>query len=66
MIDATNLSIIKLFNILLINNNVLFSTNIIIMIILIMINANDTAITILSIIFKNKSIKLKIIRVYKD
>ena len=48
----------------LINNNILFLINIMTIIILIMINADDVARIISSIIFKNKLIKLKIIRVY--
>ena len=66
MIDAINSSIIKLFNVLSIDNNILFSINITIIIVLIIINANDVAITISLINFKNKSIKSKIMRVYKD
>ena len=66
MINATNSSITKLFNISSIDNNILFSTNIITTIVLITINANDVAMTISSIIFKNKSIKLKMMRVYKN
>ena len=66
MIDAANSSITKLFDVLSINNNILFSTNIMIMIVLIITNANDIAMTIALIIFKSKSIKLKIMRVYKD
>ena len=65
MIDAINSSITKLFNVLLIDNNILFSTNIMTTIVLIIINANNVAMTISLIIFKNKLIKLKIIRVYK-
>ena len=66
MIDATNSSIIKLLNVSLINNNILPSTNIMIIIVLITTNADDAAITISSIIFKNKSIKSKMMRVYKN
>ena len=66
MIEITNSSIIKLFNVSLINNNILFSINIMIMIVLITINADDVAMTISSIIFKNKLIKLKMMRVYKN
>ena len=66
MIDAANSSIMKLFDMSSINNNVLSSTNIMTTIVLIMTNADDVAITISSIIFKNKSIKLKMMRVYKD
>ena len=66
MIDAANSSITKLFDVSSINNNILFSTNITTTIVLITTNANDAAMTILSIIFKNKSIKLKMMRVYKN
>ena len=66
MIDAANSSIIKLFNISSIDNNFLFSTNITITIILIIINADDVAIIISLIILKDKLIKLKMMRVYKD
>ena len=57
MIDATNLSIAKLFDVSLINNNISFSTNIMITIVSITTNADDVAITTTSIIFKNKSMK---------
>ena len=50
----------------LINNNILSSTNITIIIVLITTNVNGVAMTISSIIFKNKLIKLKMMRVYKD
>ena len=63
MIDATNSSITKLFNVLSIDNNILLSINIMTTIILIMINANNVAMTTSSIIFKNKLIKLKMMRV---
>ena len=66
MIEITNSSIIKLFNVLSIDNNVLSSTNIMIMIISIMTDASDVAMTISLIIFKNKLIKLKMMRVYKN
>ena len=66
MIETTNSLITKLFNVSLIDNNILFSTNITTTIVLITTNANDVAMTTSSIIFKNKSIKLKIMRVYKD
>ena len=66
MIDATNSSIMKLFNVSSIDNNILSSTNIMITIVLITINANDVAMTTLSTIFKIKSIKLKMMRVYKS
>ena len=66
MIDAANSSITKLFDVLSINNNILFSTNITTTIVLITTDANDVAMTISSIIFKNKSIKSEMMRVYKD
>ena len=50
----------------LINNNNLFSINIMIMIILITTDADNVTITISSIIFKNKLIKSEMMRVYKD
>ena len=66
MIDAADSSIIKLFNVSSTDNNILFSTDIITTIILITINADDAAMTTSSIIFKNKSIKSKMMRAYKD
>ena len=66
MIDATNSSITKLFDVLSIDNNILLSINIMTTIVLIMTNANGVAITISSIIFKNKLIKSKMMRVYKN
>ena len=66
MIDAANSSITKLFNISLINNNILFSTNITTTTVLITTNANDFATTTSSIIFKNKLIKSEMMRAYKD
>ena len=66
MIEITNSSIIKLFNVSLINNNILFSTNIMTTTVSITTDANDVAMTISSIIFKSKSIKLKMMRVYKN
>ena len=66
MIDAADSSIMRLFNMSSINNNILFSTDITTTIILITTNVSDVAMTISSIIFKNKSIKSKIIRVYKN
>ena len=66
MIDVTNSSITKLFDVSSINNNVLSLINITTTIILIILNANDTAMTTLLIILKYKSIKLKIMRVYKS
>ena len=49
-----------------INNNILFSTNITTTIVSITTDADDVVMTISSIIFKNKLINLKIMRVYKD
>ena len=66
MIDAADSSITKLFDASLINNNILFLTNITTTIVLITTDANDVAMTISSIIFKSKLIKLKIMRVYKN
>ena len=66
IINATDSSITKLFNVLSINNNILSSTNITTIIVLITINANDVAMTTSSIIFKNKLIKSKMMRVYKN
>ena len=66
MINAANSSITKLFNILLINNNILFLTNIITTIILIMTNADNVTMMISSIIFKIKLIKSKMMRVYRN
>ena len=56
----------KLFNVSSINNNILFSTNIMTIIVSITTDADDVAIIILLIIFKNKSIKSEMMRVYKD
>ena len=66
MIDATNSSIIKLSDVSLIDNNILSSTNITITIASVTTNADDAAMTTSSIIFKNKSIKSEIMRVYKN
>ena len=66
MIDATNSLIIKLIDMSSIDNNILFSTNITITIISITTNANDFVMTISLIIFKDKLIKSKMMRVYKD
>ena len=66
MIEITNSSITKLFDVFSTNNNILFSTNIMIIIVLITTNASDIAMTISSIIFKSKLIKLKMMRVYKN
>ena len=56
----------KLFNVSSIDNNILFSINITTTIVSIMINVNDVAMTILSIIFKSKLIKSEMMRVYKN
>ena len=66
VIDAADLSIMKLFNVSLIDNNILSSTNITTTIVSITTDANDVAMTTSSIIFKSKSIKSKMMRVYKD
>ena len=66
MIDAINLSITKLFNVSSIDNNILFSTNITITIVSITTDVNGVAMTTSSIIFKKRSIKSKMMRVYKD
>ena len=66
MIDAVNSLITKLSDVSSINNNILFLINIMITIVLITTNADDFAMTTSSIIFKNKSIKSKIMRVYKN
>ena len=66
MIDAANLSITKLLDVSSIDNNILLSTNITTMIVSITTDADGVAMTISSIIFKNKLIKLKMMRVYKD
>ena len=66
MIDAINSLIIKLSDMSSIDNNILFSINITTTIALIIINADDVAMTTLSIIFKNRSIKSKMMRVYKN
>ena len=66
MTDAVNSSIIKLFDVSLINNNILFSTDITTTIVLIMTDANGAVMTISSTIFKSKLIKSEIMRVYKD
>ena len=66
MINAANSLITKLFNVSSIDNNILFFINITTTIALIIINANDVAMTTSSIIFKDKSIKSKMMRVYKN
>ena len=66
MIDAVDSSIMRLSDMSSIDNNILFSTNITTTIVSVTTNADDAAMTISSIIFKNKSIKSKIMRVYKD
>ena len=66
MINAADSLITKLFNVSSINNNILFSTNITTTTVSVTTNANDVAMTISSIIFKNKSIKSEMMRVYKD
>ena len=66
MIDTANLSITKLCDVSLINNNIFFSTNITTTTVLITTNINDVVMTTSSIIFKNKLIKSKMMRVYKN
>ena len=66
MIDAADSSITKLPDVSSINNNILFSTNITTTIASITINADDIIMTTSSIIFKNKSIKSEMMRVYKN
>ena len=66
MIDAANSSITKLFDVSSIDNNILSSTDITTTTVLITTNANNIIMTISSIIFKNKSIKSEMMRVYKD
>ena len=66
MINAVNSSIMKLFDVSLNDNNILFLINITTATASITTNANDVAMTISSIIFKNKSIKSEMMRVYKD
>ena len=66
MIDAADLLITKLFDVSLIDNNILFSTDITTTTASIMTNVNDVAMTTSSIIFKSKLIKLKMMRAYKD
>ena len=66
MIDAVNSSIAKLFDMSSINNNILFSTNTTTTTVLITTDADNVMMTISSIIFENKLIKSKMMRVYKD
>ena len=66
MIDAADSSITKLLDMSLIDNNILSSTNITTTIVSITTNVNDVAMTISSIIFKNKLIKSKMMRAYKN
>ena len=66
MIDAANSSITKLFDVSSNDNNILSSTDITTTIVSITINANDVAKTTSLIIFKNKLIKSKIMRAYKN
>ena len=65
MIDAANSLIARLFDVSSIDNNILFSTDIMTTIASVMTDAGDVAMTISSIIFKNKSIKSEMMRVYK-
>ena len=66
MINAADSLIMKLSDVSSIDNNILFSTNIMTTTALITTNANDVAMIISSIIFKSKLIKLKMMRVYKN
>ena len=66
MIDVTNSLIIKKFDVQLTDFNSLSQTDTAIVIILFTININDAFMIILSIIFKNKSIKSDKMRLYKD
>ena len=66
MTDATNSLITKLFDVSSIDNNILFSTDITTTTVSITTDADDAVMTISSIIFKNKSIKSKMMRAYKD
>ena len=66
VIETTNSSITRLFDVSLIDNNILSSINITITIVLIITDTDDAAMTTSSIIFKNKSIKSKMMRVYKN
>ena len=66
MIETADSLITKLSDVLSINNNILSSTNIMTIIVLITTNASDIAMTISSIIFKSKLIKLKMMHIYKD
>ena len=66
IIDAANSLITKLPDVSSTDNNILFSTNITTTTVSITTNADDTAMTISSIIFKSKSIKSKMMRVYKN
>ena len=65
-IDAANSLIMKKFNVQLIDFNFLFQTSTATVITLFATNVNDAFIIILSIIFKNKSIKSDKMRFYKD
>ena len=66
IIDATNSLITELSDVSSIDNNILFSTNITTTTVSVMTDADDAAMTISSIIFKSKSIKSEMMRVYKD
>ena len=66
MIDATNSLIAKKFDVQSINSNFLSQTDIATVIISLAINIDDAFMTVLSIIFKNKSIKSDKMRLYKD
>ena len=66
MIDAAGSSITRLPDVSSIDNNILSSTGITTTIASVTTGADDVAMTTSSIIFKNKSIKSKMMRVYKD
>ena len=66
MIDAANSSITKLPDVSSTDNNILSSTDITTTIVSVTTNADDAAMTTSSIIFKSKSIKSKMMRVYKN
>ena len=66
MIDAANSLITKLLDVSSIDNNTLPLTSITTTIVSITTNADDVTMTTSSIIFKDKSIKSEMMRVYKD
>ena len=66
MINAADSSITKLPDVSSTDNNILSSTDITTITVSITTNANDVAMTTSPIIFKSKSIKSKMMRVYKN